>query len=124
MRQQSGEVIVKYEDIFVGGIKVSVASPVAGTHIAGWIVFEDVIERAGLYLALPGTLAAMWRDEYPFPRQRIESAMRPFSPVKSGHLLSSLRHSRRIGLCLVQFLKHECQEQSEWRAYIFSRRYA
>jgi len=96
MRQQSGEVIVKYEDIFVGGIKLSVGSRVAGAHIAGWIVFENVIERADLYLALPGTLAAMWRDEYPFPRQRIESAMRLFCPVKSGHLLGSLRHSRRL----------------------------
>jgi hypothetical protein len=75
-REEGAEVVVEDERLRVRRIAHSLRPCVSGTEVAAGIILRTPSGRNGFDLPLPGPLGPVRRDEYPFPGQEIESAVR------------------------------------------------
>lgn len=74
--QQSGEVVLENERLGVGGVGLAVSASVAGAKVAGRVVCWTVVLRLIFVLALPRTLGAVRRNQYPVAVEEVKAAMR------------------------------------------------
>src|SRR5690348_12267527 len=86
IRFQGREVVLKHECLRVVGILYSASAAVPRAEIASRVVLNQLFGGRLLDRALPRSLGAMRRDQYPIPGQRIEPAVRIFVQLERlGH---------------------------------------